>query len=219
MNEAIRIGVLASGNGTNLQTIIDRIEAGALNATIACVISNKSDAFALERARRHNIPAIHLDHRQYDSREAYDSQLADTLRKQSVKLVVLAGYMRIVTPSLLNAFPQAVINIHPALLPSFPGLHAQRQALDHGVRVTGCTVHFVDAGVDTGPIIVQAAVPVLTGDTEETLSKRIQVEEHRLFPLAIELISAGRVQISGRQVKITPPLPPSCNSLENPSAA
>ncbi len=208
MNSALQVGVLASGNGSNLQAIIDQIETATLDVNISCVISNKSGAFALERARRHNIPAIHIDHRQFSSREEYDLKLVNTLQHYNVKLVVLAGYMRIVTPILLNAFPHAVMNIHPALLPSFPGLNAQQQAIDYGVKISGCTVHFVDAGVDTGPIIIQAAVPVLPGDNEESLSARIQIEEHRIFPLAIELFSSGRLHISGRQVSITSPFSP-----------
>lgn len=170
-NNKVKVGVLVSGSGTNLQSIIDRIEEGKLAAEITCVISNNTGAFALERARRHNIPALHLDHRLYSSREAYDNALVETLREFQVELVVLAGFMRIITPVLIDSYPNAIMNIHPALLPAFPGLHAQKQALDYGVKFSGCTVHFVDAGTDTGPIIIQASVPVLDDDTEETLSK------------------------------------------------
>jgi phosphoribosylglycinamide formyltransferase-1 len=203
-SKTIKIGVLASGSGTNLQAIIDTIEKGTLPAEIACVLSNNSTAFALERAKRHGIPSLHIDHRIFTSREAYDSALVETLHEYGVELVILAGFMRIITPVLLNAFPAAVMNIHPALLPAFPGLHAQKQALDYGVKVTGCTVHFVDPGTDTGPIIIQSAVPVTEGDSEESLSARILVEEHRIYPEAIRLFAAGRLKVEGRKVIILP---------------
>jgi len=196
--------VLVSGSGSNLQSIIDNIEAGKLQAGIACVISNNANAFALERARRHGVPALHLDHRIFPGREAYDTALVETLCEYKVDLVVLAGFMRIITPVLIDAFPNAIMNIHPALLPSFPGLHAQRQALDYGVKVSGCTVHFVDAGTDTGPVIIQSAVPVLEGDTEESLSARIQIEEHRIYPQAIRLFAEQRLKVEGRRVIISP---------------
>jgi phosphoribosylglycinamide formyltransferase-1 len=199
----LKVGVLVSGSGTNLQAMIDQIEAGTLAARMVCVISNKADAFALERARRHGIPALHLDHRLFSGREAYDAALVAALREHGAELVVLAGFMRIVTPVLLEAFPQAVMNIHPALLPAFPGLHAQRQALEHGAKVTGCTVHFVDSGTDTGPIILQAPVPILEEDTAETLSQRISQEEHRLYPAAVQLYAEGRLTVEGRRVKIS----------------
>ena len=198
----LNVGVLASGSGTNLQALIDRSEDGSIPAKICCVISNNSSALALERARRHNIPALHLDHRLFSSREDYDKALIDALREYDVDLVALAGFMRIISEILLDAFPASVMNIHPALLPSFPGLHAQRQAFEHGVKITGCTVHFVDAGTDTGPIICQAAVPVLEEDTEESLSARILAEEHRCYPLAIRLFAEGRLSIEGRRVII-----------------
>lgn len=203
MAELLKIGVLASGNGSNLQAIIDRIEAGAIRARIACVIANKSDAFALDRAKRHGIPAFFLDHRAFAGREAYDAALVETLRGHDVRLVVLAGFMRIITPVLLEAFPLSIMNIHPALLPSFPGLHAQKQALQYGAKISGCTVHFVDEGTDTGPIIIQAAVPVADDDTEETLAARIQIEEHRTYPEAVRLFVEGRLQVAGRKVLIS----------------
>jgi phosphoribosylglycinamide formyltransferase 1 len=203
-SNAVRIGVLVSGSGSNLQSIIDNIEAGKLQAGIACVISNNANAFALERARRHGVPALHLDHRLFSGREAYDTALVETLCEYDVDLVVLAGFMRIITPVLIDAFPHAIMNIHPALLPSFPGLHAQRQALDYGVKVSGCTVHFVDAGTDTGPVIIQAAVPVQEGDTEESLSARIQTEEHRIYPQAIKLYAEGLLKVEGRRVIVNP---------------
>lgn len=205
MNQTLQLGVLVSGSGTNLQSLIDAIEAGTLAARVACVISNRGDAFALERARRHGIPAMHLDHRIHSGREEYDSVLVDTLREHGVQLVILAGFMRIITPVLINAFPNRIMNIHPALLPAFPGLHAQRQALDYGVKVAGCTVHFVDEGTDTGPIIIQAVVPVLDDDVEETLATRIRAEEHRVYPEAVRLFAAGRLRVEGRKVCILPP--------------
>ncbi|BBA70258.1 phosphoribosylglycinamide formyltransferase [Geobacter sulfurreducens] len=205
MIQPLAVGVLVSGNGSNLQAIIDRIEAGSLPAKIACVISNKADAFGLERARKHGVPAIHIDHRAHGGRESYDAALVETLRAHGVQLVVLAGFMRIVTPVLLDAFPNAVMNIHPALLPAFPGLHAQAQALRYGVKFSGCTVHFVDEGTDTGPIIIQAAVPVMDDDDEASLSARIQREEHRAYPEAIRLFAEGRLRIEGRKVSILPP--------------
>ncbi|ACH39413.1 phosphoribosylglycinamide formyltransferase, folate-dependent [Citrifermentans bemidjiense Bem] len=202
MERTLNIGVLISGSGSNLQSIMDACAAGRIKGRVACVISNKADAFGLERARKAGIPALHLDHRAYSGRESYDEALVATLREFDVELVALAGFMRIITPVLLEAFPMAVMNIHPALLPAFPGLHAQRQALDYGAKVAGCTVHFVDPGTDTGPIIMQAAVPVLPSDTEQTLSARIQKEEHRLYPEAIRLFTEGLLEVSGRVVSV-----------------
>lgn len=218
MERRVKIGVLVSGSGSNLQSIIDRIDAGDLSAEIVCVISNNAGAYALERARKHNIPALHMDHRLFAGRSAYDAALVEALQQYDVELVILAGFMRIITPILIDAFPNAIMNIHPAILPAFPGLHAQRQALEHGAKVSGCTVHFVDAGTDTGPIIIQAVVPVLDGDTEESLSARIQVEEHRIYPRAVQLYAEGRISVEGRRVVITPPASPSATSLENPAA-
>jgi phosphoribosylglycinamide formyltransferase-1 len=203
-DRVLKIGVLVSGNGSNLQSLIDRCMDGAIPARVACVISNNAAAFALERARNHGIPALHLDHRLFSCREAYDEALVDALREHGVELVCLAGFMRIITPVLIDAFPNAIMNIHPALLPSFPGLHPQRQALNHGVKIAGCTVHFVDRGTDTGPIICQAAVPVMEGDTEDSLSARIQVEEHRCYPMAVKLFAEGRLKVEGRKVIISP---------------
>jgi len=216
MGGTLKIGVLVSGSGSNLQAIIDRIEDGTLGAEIACVISNNGTAFALERAKKHGIPSLHLDHRLFSGRSAYDAALLEALREYGVELVVLAGFMRIITPVLIDAFPHAIMNIHPALLPAFPGLHAQQQALDYGVKVTGCTVHFVDVGTDTGPVIIQAAVPVLDSDTEETLSKRIQVEEHRIFPEAVRLFAAGRLTVEGRRVVVASPSTTVSQGFVNP---
>lgn len=198
-----RLGVLISGNGTNLQAIIDRCETGELNAEVVCVISNKAAAFGLERAKKHGIAALHLDHKSFANRNEYDAALVNCLLEYKVDLVILAGFMRIVTPVLLDAFPNRVMNIHPALLPSFAGLDAQKQALEYGVKVSGCTVHFVDAGTDTGPIILQSTVPVMENDSEETLSQRIHLEEHKLYPAAIQLFATGRLKVAGRRVIIS----------------
>lgn len=202
----LRIGVLASGRGSNLQAIIDAREAGMLRAEIAVVLSNKQDAQALERARQHDIIDVFLDPKPFagqpDSRQAYDRQVLEILRKHDVELVALAGYMRIVTPVLLAAYPYRMMNIHPSLLPAFPGLDAQRQTLDWGAKVSGCTVHFVTEGVDEGPIILQATVPVQEDDTPETLSLRILAEEHRIYPRALQLYADGRLRIEGRRVRI-----------------
>jgi phosphoribosylglycinamide formyltransferase-1 len=187
------IGVLASGRGSNLQAIFDAIDAGILSVQVGVVISDKKEAKALERAHARQIPTVFLDPKAYPDRASYDSAVANTLLDYQVELVVLAGYMRIVTKALLDPFPNKVINIHPSLLPSFPGLHAQRQALAAGVKVSGCTVHFVDEAVDHGPIIAQATVPVLKDDTEGSLSERILVEEHRLLPMVIALYAKGKL--------------------------
>ncbi len=202
--QTLRIGVLVSGNGSNLQAIMDRCANGAIPGRVVCVISNVASAFGLERARRQGIPALHLDHRLFSSRESYDEALVNLLREHGVALVCLAGFMRIVTPVLIDAFPNAIMNIHPALLPAFPGLHPQRQAVEHGVKVSGCTVHFVDKGTDTGPIICQAAVPVEEGDTADTLAARILVHEHIIYPLAVKLFAEGRLTVEGRKVVIAP---------------
>ena len=202
----LRLGVLVSGRGSNLQAIIDEIEAGTLKADVAVVISNKQRVPALERAKRHGLPTVFLDPQSVadapDPRHAYDRKLLETLQDYRVQLVVLAGYMKIVTSLFIDAYASRIMNIHPSLLPSFPGLHAQRQALEHGAKVSGCTVHFVTEGMDTGPIILQQAVPVEEGDTAETLSERILKEEHRLLPRAIRLFAEGRLTVEGRVVHI-----------------
>lgn len=205
-----RVGVLASGTGTNLQVLLDACAAGRIDATVAVVASNVPGAGALERARRAGIATELLPSKGLADREAYDLGLVEALRHHQVDLVCLAGYMRLVTPAFLRAFGPAegtrgcprVINVHPALLPAFPGLHAQRQALDYGARFTGCTVHFVDEGTDTGPVIVQAVVPVLPGDGEAELSARIQAEEHRLYPQAVQWFAQGRLSLEGRRVRL-----------------
>ncbi|MDD2309935.1 MAG: phosphoribosylglycinamide formyltransferase [Desulfuromonadaceae bacterium] len=202
-NLPCRLGVLVSGSGTNLQAIIDRIEAGDLCAEIACVISNKADAFALTRAARHGIPVVVHENAGFPERQSYDATTVEILRSHKVDLVILAGFMRILTDVMVNAFPSAIMNIHPALLPSFQGLHAQQQAIDYGVRYSGCTVHFVDCGTDTGPIILQSVVPVEQDDTEATLSARIQKAEHHTFAAAIKLVVEGKIQVIGRKVRIS----------------
>lgn len=202
-NVPCRLAVLVSGSGTNLQAIIDKIEAGEIKAEIACVISNKADAYALTRASRHGIPVVVHENTNFPDRKSYDAATVEILRGYKVDLVVLAGFMRILTEVMVNAFPNAIINIHPALLPSFQGLHAQQQALDYGVRFSGCTVHFVDCGTDTGPIILQSVVPVEQDDTEETLSARIQKAEHQTFAAAIKLFVDGKILVDGRKVRIS----------------
>jgi phosphoribosylglycinamide formyltransferase 1 len=195
-----RLGVLLSGRGSNLQAIIDAIAEQRLDATIAVVISNQENAGGLERARRVGIETLTLSHRGWPSRDDYDRALVSELRKRNVALVCLAGFMRKVGAPLIDAFPNAVLNIHPSLLPSFPGLHAQQQALDHGVKASGVTVHFVTADLDAGPIIVQRTAPVRDDDTEETLAARILVEEHHAYPEAIALVLDGGWRIDGRRV-------------------
>ena len=203
-NETLRVGVLASGRGSNLQAILDASERGEIPARVVVVLSDREEALALQRARDRGIPAIWVNPKAFPDKAAYEETLLSHLREHDVGLVALAGYMRLVGPTLLRAFPHRIMNIHPALLPAFPGLHAQRRALEHGVKVAGCTVHFVDEGVDTGPIILQAAVPVLEDDTEETLAARILEQEHRIYPQAIRLFAQGRLTVEGRRVRISP---------------
>ncbi len=198
----LKIAVLASGSGSNLQAIIDTVEAGYLPVKIQVVLSDKADAFALERAKKAGIPTRVVLPKEFPSRQAMDEKLVEILREYQVEVVALAGYMRIVSPVFLQAFPNRVVNIHPALLPSFPGLHGQQQAWEYGVKVSGCTVHFVDEGTDSGPIIAQAVVPVLDTDTAEDLQARILVEEHKTFPYVLKLIAENRVEVKGRRVFI-----------------
>ena len=198
----LRLAVLASGRGSNLQAIIDAITEGRLHAVLALVISNKAEAPALERARKHGAPAVFLDPKATPGRDAYDAVILEHLRQHDVGLVALAGYMKIVTRVLIDAYANRIMNIHPSLLPSFPGLQAQQQALDWGAKMSGCTVHFVEEGVDTGPIIQQAAVPVLEGDTAESLEARILAQEHRIYPEAIQLFADGCLTVEGRRVHI-----------------
>ncbi|MGI6649123.1 MAG: phosphoribosylglycinamide formyltransferase [Bacillota bacterium] len=198
----LRLAVLASGRGSNLQAIIDSIKNGTLAAQVVVVISDNPEALALERARQEGIPAVSLRPAEYSTKNEYEQRLVEVCEDSQADLVVLAGYMRILGSTFLKRFPNRVVNIHPALLPSFPGLHAQRQAIEYGVRFSGCTVHFVDEGMDTGPIILQAVVPVQANDTEETLAERILVQEHQLYPQALNLIARGLIQIEGRRVRL-----------------
>lgn len=199
-DKPLKLGVLISGSGTNLQAIIDAIGTGRLTAEIALVISNRADAFGLERARRANLPAMVIGHRQFATREEFDRRLVSALREAEVELVILAGFMRLLTPVMLDAYPNRIMNIHPALLPAFPGLHVQKAAIAHGARFSGCTVFFVSDGVDEGPIIIQAVVPVYSEDTEQELADRILVQEHRIYPEAIALFQQGRLEVEGRRV-------------------
>lgn len=198
----LKVGVLASGRGSNLQSIMDACTRGELPARVAVVISDKAGAYALERARADGIPAVHISPGDYQDQALYETAIQEALEKYGVELVCLAGYMRLVGKVLLDAFPCRIMNIHPALLPAFPGLHGQQQALSYGVKISGCTVHFVDAGMDTGPVIMQSAVPVLDNDTEETLSVRILEQEHIIYPAAVGLFARGQLLIQGRKVKI-----------------
>ncbi|MFA4873965.1 MAG: phosphoribosylglycinamide formyltransferase [bacterium] len=196
------IGVLVSGSGTNLQSIIDASLQGLIDAQVRVVVSDVAEAYALARARKSGIPAIAIERNNFSSRPEFEEAIVDTLNERGVELVCLAGFMRIIGATLLEAFPDRIINVHPALLPSFPGLHAQKQALDYGVKVAGCTVHFVDSKTDHGPVIAQASVEVREDDTAETLAARILKEEHRIYPEAIQLYAAGRLKIEGGRVRI-----------------
>ena len=198
----LRLGVLASGRGSNLQSIMNACAVGQIPAEVALVISDQTTAYALERAKSVGIPAVFINPQDYDSREYYDAAVVEKLKTHGVELVCLAGYMRLVGRVMLAAYRNRIINIHPALLPAFPGLHAQRQAYEYGVKYSGCTVHIVDEGMDTGPIILQAAVPVLDGDNEDSLSARILEQEHRLYPEALRLYAEGKLVVKGRKVMI-----------------
>jgi phosphoribosylglycinamide formyltransferase-1 len=197
----LKLGILISGRGSNLQAIIDACEKGEIPAQVAVVISSRADAYGLERAKKHGIPTAVFDPKNFADKNTYELEIVKVLNKQGVGLVCLAGYMRMVGQVLLDHYQGKMINIHPALLPAFPGLHAQKQALDYGVKISGVTVHFVDEGCDSGPVIAQTAVPVLENDTEETLSNRILEQEHKIYPLAIKLFAEGRLKIEGRCVK------------------
>jgi phosphoribosylglycinamide formyltransferase 1 len=198
----VKLGVLISGTGSNLQAIIDAILRGELKAEIRLVISNRADAQGLERARRHGIETMVIDHRKFPTREDFDRAVLVALRDRSVELVALAGFMRLLSNVMLDAFPGRIMNIHNSLLPSFPGIHGPKDAIEYGVKIAGCTVFFVTPGVDVGPVIVQAAVPVLVGDDEQRLAARILEQEHRIFPHAIALFQQGRLEIEGRRVII-----------------
>lgn len=198
----LNIGVLASGRGSNFQSIIDAVEGGYIKATVSVLITDKPDAFAIQRAKKHHIECIIMIQKQFSSKDVYFEKIADELKSRGVGLVVLAGFMRIVGKPLIDAFRNRIINIHPALLPAFPGLHGQQQAHEYGVKISGCTVHFVDEGMDTGPIIIQAAIPVRDNDTEESLAARILTFEHKIYPEAVRLFSEGRIRVAGRKVEI-----------------
>jgi phosphoribosylglycinamide formyltransferase-1 len=199
MDKKTRLAVFVSGSGTNLQAIIDaRIES----VEIAVVVCNNPGAYALERAKKHKIPVEVVDHRLFSSREEFEKELIQRLEPYRIDLIVLAGFMRILSPLFVRAYKNRIMNLHPALLPSFPGTHAAKQALDYGVKFTGCTVHLVDEGVDTGPIILQSVVPIHDADTEESLLDRIHREEHRIYPEAIRLFAEGRLRVEGRRVLI-----------------
>lgn len=196
----VKIAVLVSGRGSNLQAIIDSIQKGYIkNATINVVISNKASAYALERARNHGIDAVFLDPGEYD-RDEYDRAILNVLSQYDTDLLLLAGYFRLLGNEIIKAYRNRIMNIHPSLLPAFKGLHAQKQAFEYGVKVAGCTVHFVDEGLDSGPIIIQKCVPVLAGDTEETLTARILEQEHVIYPEAVRLFTEGKLKIEGRNV-------------------
>jgi len=202
MKRKVNIGVLVSGSGTNLQSIIDNSEKGLLDADIKVVISNNPDAYALERSKKHHIPTVVIEQKNFKSREDFDRKMIEVLKSYSIELVVMAGFMRVLSSVFLEAFPMKVINIHPAILPSFQGLHGQQKAFDYGVKFSGCSVHFADDGVDTGPIIIQAVVPVYDDDTEESLSQRILKEEHKIFSQAIQFYAEGKLEIVGRKVRV-----------------
>ncbi|MGH7808565.1 MAG: phosphoribosylglycinamide formyltransferase [Thermodesulfobacteriota bacterium] len=197
MDKKTRLAVFVSGSGTNLQAIID---AQISSVDIVVVLSNNPEAYAIERAKKHNIRVEVIDHKRYSSREEFEQEILRRLEPYGVDLIALAGFMRILSPFFVRSYKNRIMNLHPALLPLFPGMHAAKQALDFGVKFTGCTVHFVDEGVDTGPIILQAVVPIHDNDTEEDLLDRIHKEEHRIYPQAIRLFAEGRLRIEGRRV-------------------
>jgi phosphoribosylglycinamide formyltransferase 1 len=196
----VKLGVLVSGGGSNLQAIIDSIEAGRLDAKVQVVISNLPGVEGLERAKKHGLPTVVIPHKKFKQREDFDRELVEVLRAHDVELVILAGFMRIITPVLLGAFPLRVMNIHPALLPAFPGTQVWQKQIDYGVKFAGCTVHFVDAGEDTGAVIIQAVVPVYDDDTADTLNARILKQEHKIYSQAIQLYAEGRLEVRGRRV-------------------
>jgi len=202
VSRALRVGVLASGRGTNLQALLDAASRSDYPAVVTVVVSDHEDSRALARARAAGVTALFINPKDYGDRKAYEAVLTKRLQEYDVGLVCLAGFMRILGSSFVRDWQGRLMNVHPSLLPAFPGLNAQRQALAQGVRITGATVHFVDEGVDTGPIVLQAAVPVYATDTEETLAARILVEEHRIYPEAVRLFAEGRIQVSGRQVTV-----------------
>ncbi|SHE43958.1 phosphoribosylglycinamide formyltransferase [Schwartzia succinivorans] len=202
MADKEKIGVLCSGRGTNLQSIIAAVESGQIPAPIGVVLTDKPDVMALERAEKAGIPNFCVNRKECSDKQEFEEKLVEKLREHGVTLVVLAGFMRILSPYFVRAFKGRILNIHPALLPSFPGAHAHRDVLEYGVKVSGVTVHFVDEGMDSGPIILQAAVPVEDDDTEDTLAARVLVEEHKIYPRAIELYLKNKLKVEGRMVRI-----------------
>ncbi|GAB0056006.1 Phosphoribosylglycinamide formyltransferase [Candidatus Magnetaquicoccaceae bacterium FCR-1] len=198
----LRLGVLISGSGSNLQALIDRVADGFIPARIALVISNRADAFGLERARQAGIPTLVIDHKAHPDRPSFEQAMIDALNASQVELVCLAGFMRVLTPRFIRAFAGRLLNIHPALLPAFPGLHVQQRAIEAGARFSGATVHFVTEEVDAGPIIAQAVVPILDNDDASALAARILKHEHRLYPLAVKLYAEGRLRIEGQRVRV-----------------
>jgi phosphoribosylglycinamide formyltransferase-1 len=219
MEKRLNIGVLVSGSGSNLQSIIDHREGGLLDVNIRVVISNNPDAYALERSKKYGIPSVVIRHSDFRDREDFDRRVIEVLKDYAVELVILSGFMRVITPAFLNAFPMKIMNIHPALLPAFPGVHAQQRAVEYGVKFSGCTVHFVDEDVDTGPIIIQSVVPVYNDDTEESLAARILKEEHRIYPQAIQFYAKGRIEVTGRKVRIRDSDRTRESALHNPPLA
>lgn len=211
------IAVLVSGSGSNLQAIIDAIEDGRVPAEIRVIVCNRPHAQAIERAERHGIPCEVIEHAAFPSRAAFDERVVEVLRDKGVELVCLAGFDRLLSSTFVAAFPGRILNIHPALLPAFPGMNAQRQALEYGVRITGCTVHVVDEKMDHGPIVIQAAVPVYSDDTVESISERILAEEHRIYPEAVCLFAEGRIRLDGRRIIILDEEPLADRALVNPA--
>ncbi len=203
-----KIAVLISGSGSNLQAIIDRIEQNALDASITRVISNKPGVLGLERAERHGLSTTVIEHKEYPSRENFDAALVRVIQDSGADGIILAGFMRIITPVLINAFAGNILNIHPSIQPAFPGVHAQKQAAEYAVKLSGCSIHFVDEKMDHGPIIIQAAVPALAGDDEKSLGSRILALEHRIFPQAVQWLAQGRLEITGRTVNVLDAPPP-----------
>jgi len=196
----LTLGILASGRGSNFQAIIDSIESGYLKAKIVVLITDNPNAYAIERAKKHNLESLVLKPKDFPTKDAYYSHIVKELKAREAGLVILAGFMRVVGRELIREFPNRIMNIHPSLLPAFPGVHVQKKALEYGVKFSGCTVHFVDEGTDTGPIIIQAVVPVLDNDTEDMLAERILRQEHKIFSRAIQLYAEGRLKVEGRRV-------------------
>lgn len=210
------LAVLISGSGSNLQSIIDKIEEGKLKAEIKVVISNNPEAYGLKRAEKHGLPTEVVEHSKFSSREDFEKELVKIIKGKDVQVVILAGFMRILSSFFVSSFPQKILNIHPALLPSFPGLHGQKQAADYGVKISGCTVHFVDEKMDHGPIIIQAAVPALAEDDADSLGARILRWEHRIYPQAISWLAEGKLKVQGRKVFLEKEVHPFVGPEEEP---